>query len=69
MVLYDKVHLCQSSELITYLLGSLKDALQLVCCSLLLCLLQVLSEELDYLLPCQALSGEQLLPLQTLGLT
>lgn len=59
----------ETEDLITNLLGCHKEALQFLTDSLVLRFVLMLSAELDGLLPCQALSGKQLLSLQTLGLT
>lgn len=56
------------SELITYLLSRLQDTSKFLLSGLLVFLVQVLSEELDNLLPGEALLGESFLSLPTFHL-
>lgn len=58
----------EADELITNLFGCQKEALQLLTGSLVLSFVLMLAAEMDNLLPSQALSGKQLLSLQTFGL-
>lgn len=59
----------EGEELITYLFGCQKEAPQFLIGSLLPRFVQMRSEEMDNLLPCQALFGKKLLSLQSFGLT
>ena len=54
--------------MITYLLSRVQETLELLLSGLLVLLVQVLGEELDDLLPGEALFGESFLSLQAFGL-
>lgn len=58
----------KETALITYLLSRLQDTFKFLLSGLLVFLVQVLSEELDNLLPSEALLSESFLSLQTFGL-